>query len=429
MRKLLIIASVLSLGLSSCSKEEKSINQDSLTISKSDSSIYHTFTVDGKPFLVKQKGDKYYISDDVMISQRQLNVIKNIKSSSAGNISSIRKGTRSDFIYKWTDGILYYKITSSRRAQILQAFSMIAAKSNIKFIERTNQQEYVTFIDDSSEGTSYSSHIGMETGANKIVGLYPTQGLGTIIHETLHALGYFHEHTRPDRDAYVSVNTNGLGQNDAFQYQKQPYSTSYGNLDFNSIMMYSSSSAMVKVGGGTWAAQRDSLSTGDIEGLNMFYGSKIIGSNNTCSNEIYTILHANTVTLENATGVATLTSLGNNKWKVERVGNNAGVVTLKAVNTDNVISTATINIGGSFSFTGRPIVNPGQIYTYTVDPSINNITFSVGGATIISQTSNTVRIRVLNAASNGALPFVNISATANSTCGVITKTIILNVVL
>ncbi|UPZ35550.1 M12 family metallopeptidase [Sphingobacterium sp. PCS056] len=429
MKKLLIISSFLLLGLTSCNKEEKSIKQDSLPINKSDSAIYHTFSVDGKPFLVKQIGDNYYISDDVMISKRQLNVIKNIKSSNGGKISSIRKGTHSDFIYKWTNGILYYKIESSRRSQILQAFSMIEAKSNIKFIERTNQQEYVTFIDDSSEGTSYSSHIGMETGANKIVALYPTQGLGTIVHETLHALGYFHEHTRPDRDAYVAVNTSGLGQNAAFQYQKQPYSTSYGNLDFNSIMMYPSSSVMVKVGGGTWAAQRDSLSTGDIEGLNMFYGSKIIGSNNTCSNEIYTILHPNTVTLENAIGVATLTSLGNNKWKVERIGNNSGLVTLKSINADNVISTSTINIGGDFTFTGRPIVNPGQIYTYTVDPSVNNVTFSVGGATILSQTSNTVRIRVLNTASNGALPYVQISATGTSTCGVITKTIIPDVVI
>lgn len=131
MKKLLIISSFLLLGLTSCNKEEKSIKQDSLPINKSDSAIYHTFSVDGKPFLVKQIGDNYYISDDVMISKRQLNVIKNIKSSNGGKISSIRKGTHSDFIYKWTNGILYYKIESSRRSQILQAFSMIEAKSNL----------------------------------------------------------------------------------------------------------------------------------------------------------------------------------------------------------------------------------------------------------------------------------------------------------
>jgi len=55
-----------------------------------------------------------------------------------------------------------------------------------------------------------------------------------------------------------------FGLSQAYQYQIQPYSTSYGILGFNSIMMYPASNVMTKVGGGTWTAQRDDLSEGDI---------------------------------------------------------------------------------------------------------------------------------------------------------------------
>lgn len=30
--------------------------------------------------------------------------------------------------------------------------------------------------------------------------------IGVVIHEILHTLGFLHEHTRPDRDKYVTVN-------------------------------------------------------------------------------------------------------------------------------------------------------------------------------------------------------------------------------
>ena len=36
--------------------------------------------------------------------------------------------------------------------------------------------------------------------------------LGTIVHETMHALGFFHEHTRPDRDKYVKLDWGNIEQ-------------------------------------------------------------------------------------------------------------------------------------------------------------------------------------------------------------------------
>ena len=70
------------------------------------------------------------------------------------------------------------------------------------------------------------------------------------------------------------------------------------------------------------------------------------GPSSICTDGTYTITNPGTISLENASGIATLTALGNNQWKVTRIGNNSGLIILKSINADNVSATFKINVGG-----------------------------------------------------------------------------------
>ena len=65
---------------------------------------------------------------------------------------------------------------------------------------------------------------------------------GSIIHELLHALGLWHEHSRLDREAYVRIDMNNVYYPARQNFEKHPRGKqdSLGvPYDLNSIMHYS----------------------------------------------------------------------------------------------------------------------------------------------------------------------------------------------
>lgn len=69
--------------------------------------------------------------------------------------------------------------------------------------------------------------------------------IGSIIHELLHGLGFFHMHSSPMRDNYVHINWNEI--RDAgitnFLPLKKTKSTSFGlPYDFESVLHYANTS-------------------------------------------------------------------------------------------------------------------------------------------------------------------------------------------
>jgi len=76
--------------------------------------------------------------------------------------------------------------------------------------------------------------------------------------------------------------------------------------------------------------------------------SVIDGPAQICSEGIYNIFNPGTITLENASNIASLTALGNNQWKVTRIGTASGIVKLRSV-SNGIIFDKTIMIGGTIN--------------------------------------------------------------------------------
>ena len=110
--------------------------------------------------------------------------------------------------------------------------------------------------------------------------------VGSAMHEILHALGFYHEHMRADRDQYLTINWQNIENGMKDQFQKVPESKArlYTRFDFNSIMIYGTK-AFSKNGRNTMTPKvrnarmveshyKSNLSPLDITALNTMYACR-----------------------------------------------------------------------------------------------------------------------------------------------------------
>lgn len=141
---------------------------------------------------------------------------------------------------------------------------------------------YILFKHDPSQN---NSELGM-SGGQQVINIADCMR-SVIAHEILHALGFFHEHSRADRDDSIVVNFNNIRigkRHNFYKYTQNGLTgTDLGPFDFNSIMLYdsfisdpafvydSSIPVMTKLNGSTFLGGT-TLSSGDERGLKCIYG-------------------------------------------------------------------------------------------------------------------------------------------------------------
>ncbi len=138
----------------------------------------------------------------------------------------------------WPGGIVPYvwdpNVTSENQIAMLGAMREWEAVANVNFIPRTSETAYV-HIEDSTVNTSA---VGM-VGVKQTLRIRRWNSKSTMMHELGHALGLWHEQSRPDRDTYITVLEDNIREGYEHNFNKQGSADVYGTYDFASLMHYS----------------------------------------------------------------------------------------------------------------------------------------------------------------------------------------------
>ncbi|XP_072296588.1 meprin A subunit beta [Eucyclogobius newberryi] len=162
-----------------------------------------------------------------------------------GDIVLDEKQSRNSIIgeeYRWPRTVPYYMeddLEINAKGVILKAFEQYRLKTCIDFQPWSGEQNYISIFKGSGCFSSVGNrHVGkqrLSIGAN-------CDRIATIEHEFLHALGFWHEQSRADRDDYVQIMwdriSEGKGHN--FNTYNDTTSSSLGvPYDYGSMMHYS----------------------------------------------------------------------------------------------------------------------------------------------------------------------------------------------
>ena len=313
MKRLVSLSTLVTLLFASCTTEPFATNMQmdnyftlpqtrSLTSDDNEPQIYYSiyerYEPQGEPIPIDLPDgnrvyldpvDSTYFSGDMIFSKEFIEEIStntNARSAVAANTN----------LY-WPGKVINYMILNSafndnERNKIIEALNEISNATHLTFVYNGSAaiQERIIFKRSNVNNTSFSS-IGKQSNKPNYIQLAPntTVKKGTVIHEVLHSLGFFHEHSRTDRNNYITIIEENINPEYLYAFDtfidKDYSGYNLGTFDFNSIMLYGSFNgfeinpsqpSITRKDGTIFSEQRDSLSYGDIAGLNYIYGPKPI---------------------------------------------------------------------------------------------------------------------------------------------------------
>nr|BBB44445.1 hatching enzyme d [Clupea harengus] len=163
--------------------------------------------------------------------------------------------------------------------KIENAMATFNRKTCVQFVARStlHQRDYISIED---RDGCFSS-LG-RTGGKQVVSIssFGCVYNGIIQHELNHALGFYHEQTRSDRDQYVKINWEYIHPQTVYNFHKQNTNNLNTTYDYSSLMHYGRTDFTTQYGKETITpipnpnvqiGQRRGLSTTDILRINKLY--------------------------------------------------------------------------------------------------------------------------------------------------------------
>ncbi|XP_068249144.1 zinc metalloproteinase nas-4-like isoform X2 [Palaemon carinicauda] len=201
-----------------------------------------------------------------------------------------------DMELRWPNGVIPYVISStyskSERNSIALAMKSFHENTCIRFVPREDQRDYIHIL----KGDGCSSSVGMVGGA-QAVSLGPgCVYAGIAMHELMHAVGFWHEQSRYDRDDYIYVDYSNIQTDMDYNFKKYDWNTIQNlgvGYDLGSIMHYGKNAfakdrtrpTIIPHQTGIEIGQRRAFSRKDIQKLELLYQ---------CSNKSHTVFTTQT---------------------------------------------------------------------------------------------------------------------------------------